>query len=298
MQKIQLESATKLASTLPGILNIGLAIGIGWVCAQLLWLAIDRSEEHWLPRPTPEFQGQSSVSTAEDIKKLAAANLFGKIQTTSKPKPKSKPRALPATSLNLKLVGVLAFGESDRSRALIRSGNQTPEPYGLKAEVPGGATVNEILPDRVVLDRNGRYETLMLEKSTPSSSGSNSRVATYNRSGRSSGFNSSSGSGNTDLGAIREEILLDPSKASQYVRVQPARSGNQLRGYRVYPGRNRAAFKNVGLRAGDLVTAVNGVQLNDPAKSLQLLGDLSQANSVSLTVERGGKPRNVTLSIN
>src|SRR6185503_21059375 len=89
------------------------------------------------------------------------------------------------------------------------------------------------------------------------------------------------------LATVRDEILKDPSKASEYVRIQPANVAGQLKGYRVYPGRDRAAFTAAGLRPGDLVTSVNGVQLDDPAKALQMLGDLSQAGQVNLVVERG-----------
>jgi general secretion pathway protein C len=65
----------------------------------------------------------------------------------------------------------------------------------------------------------------------------------------------------------------------------------------VYPGRDRAAFTSAGLRPGDLVVSVNGVQLDDPAKALQMLGDLSQAGQVNLVVERGGQTQNISINL-
>ena len=53
-----------------------------------------------------------------------------------------------------------------------------------------------------------------------------------------------------------------------------------------------------GLRAGDIITSVNGVELNNPSRSLQLLGDLSQANNIDLTVERAGNLQNYSVTLN
>jgi general secretion pathway protein C len=100
------------------------------------------------------------------------------------------------------------------------------------------------------------------------------------------------------LSEIRETVLSDPGKAQDFIRVVPASVGGQQRGYRIYPGRDRALFTAAGLRPGDLVTSVNGVELNDPARALQLLGDLSQATTLNVTVERGGQSQNITLSVN
>ena len=94
-------------------------------------------------------------------------------------------------------------------------------------------------------------------------------------------------------------MLSNPSKAQDYIRVQPApdASGNGQLGYRIFPGRDQTVFKAAGLHPGDVVTSVNGVQLDDPAKSLQLLSDLSQANQVTLTVQRGGESQTVNVNL-
>jgi general secretion pathway protein C len=100
------------------------------------------------------------------------------------------------------------------------------------------------------------------------------------------------------LGALKSEALRDPSVANQYVRVQPAYQDGKLSGYRIYPGPNSALFQQAGLRAGELVTSVNGIQLDDAAKALQLMGDLRDVGAVTLTLERAGETRTVTLNLN
>ena len=100
------------------------------------------------------------------------------------------------------------------------------------------------------------------------------------------------------LASVREQILQDPTQAANYLRVQPAAVGGALRGYRIYPGRDRSLFNAAGLRPGDLVTAINGTDLNDATRALQMLTELSTATQVSLTVERGGNPQTVNISLN
>jgi general secretion pathway protein C len=153
-----------------------------------------------------------------------------------------------------------------------------------------GVNLQAIFPDRVILSRNGQLETLRLDKDRAGTALAGPGAAPAGPAG------------NTDtaqmLGNIRDQLLNDPSKAADYLRIQPANVNGQQHGYRIYPGRDRSVFNGAGLRPGDLVTSVNGVQLDDPARALQMLGDLSSANTLNLTVERGGSQQAITVNLN
>ena len=99
-----------------------------------------------------------------------------------------------------------------------------------------------------------------------------------------------------DLGAVRQKILDNPSSASRYIRLQPERQNGSLVGYRVYPGAEKALFEKAGLEPGELVTAINGQPLDNPAASLQMLSGLASAGSASVTLERDGQQRTVTVN--
>jgi general secretion pathway protein C len=172
---------------------------------------------------------------------------------------------------------------------LIAEASGREKPYATGDDVPGGATLHSIEEDRVILERNGRFETLKLERNKPGSK--TATVASVAPPPRSTGPINS-------LGALKNEALRDPSVANQYVRVQPAYQEGKLAGYRIYPGPNSALFQQAGLRAGELVTSVNGIQLDDTAKALQLMGDLRDIGAVTLTLERAGETRTVNLNLN
>jgi general secretion pathway protein C len=143
----------------------------------------------------------------------------------------------------------------------------------------------------VVLSRNGRLETLLLDKNRPSKSTAPAVTDDEESSDDDEDANA------TGLARIRNEILSDPGKAQEYIRVQPVNTNGTTKGYRVYPGRNRDLFNEAGLRPGDLVTSINGVDLTDTARSMQLLADLAQVEDLTVVVDRGGQSQSIHVSL-
>jgi general secretion pathway protein C len=74
-------------------------------------------------------------------------------------------------------------------------------------------------------------------------------------------------------------------------------AAGKLRGFRAYPGRNRAIFNKLGLKPGDLVTAINGTALDDPQHSQEVFNTIQTSDHVTVTVERGGQKQDITLNI-
>lgn len=276
---------------LPAITAAIFALLLGRVLADLAWSLVPVPESaRWQP-PPPVSSARGGA--AVDVNAIVNAQLFGRYQTTAPGE--AALLSAPETPLNLTLVGLLADDRDDYSRALIAVQNAEEKGFAIGDDVTRGVTLQAIFPDRVILSRNGRLETLSLEKGKPSSGGT---AYTPPPPAAETETGAAEPSAAQQLSRIREEVLQDPAKASEYVRVQPANVGGQLKGYRIYPGRDRAIFSSAGLRPGDLVTSVNGVQLDDPAKALQLLGDLSQAGQLNLVVERGGQAQNISININ
>jgi general secretion pathway protein C len=95
--------------------------------------------------------------------------------------------------------------------------------------------------------------------------------------------------------SVQEVVQQNAATFTDVVRPQPYMPNGELRGYRIYPGRNRQQFASLGLRPGDLVTAVNGMTLNSPAEGMQIFRSLSDETQVTLTIERNGQTENMTL---
>ncbi|MFA5939918.1 MAG: type II secretion system protein GspC [Sinimarinibacterium sp.] len=272
---------------LPSAASLLLVTVVAWLLAKLVWSLMPVPEAaRWQPPPVEPPKQRAAQARGGEIDKLIDAHLFGQYQAT----PTGRVEDAPETRLSLTLLGILAAGADKDSRALIGSSSGEEKPYAIGNEITSGTKLQDIFPDRVILNRGGKFETLRLNRDAPSK-----ESLTYQPPPPAT-----TGSAETAqaLAQIREEILSDPTKASNYLRVQPANVNGQLKGYRIYPGRERETFQQLGLRPGDLVTAVNGIQLDDNQKALQLLGDLGQATAVTLTIERGGQSQTLNLSLN
>lgn len=268
---------------LPPIAQLLLVILVAVLAARWVWALVPVPEAaRWQPAASTPAPAQAPARST-DVNAIIAAQLFGQYQAVAGP---GALHEAPETRLSLTLLGILA-GTPEASRALIASSGGDEKPYAIGDDVAPGASLQAIFPDRVILSRNGQMETLRLNRDAPSRGGGE-----YVRPA------AAPAGATATLSQVREQILADPTKAATYIRVQPANVNGQLRGYRVYPGREREAFTESGLRPGDLVTSINGIQLDDNQKALQMLGDLSRASSISVTVERGGQQQTLNFSFN
>jgi general secretion pathway protein C len=287
MHKLPLQVIIPYLRFLPPAANLLLVMLIATSLAQLTWLFVPQPEQNYEPLPAA---GGSQIQQRLNMDLIAGSEIFGPRSATGAPGKQAADA--PETSLNLTLKGIFASLEPESSRALIADASGKERPYAVGDDIPGGAILREIKDDRVILERSGRYETLRLERG-PRREGA--AVATV-RAPVSAGTPAPGQA--TTLAEMKTEILRDPGKAAQYVRLQPVYAEGKLQGYRIYPGPNRQLFQQTGLRAGELVTSVNGVQLDDAAKALQLLSDVKDLQELTLTLERAGQTRTLNLSLN
>jgi len=303
---------------LPGLANLLLVIVIAHLLAKLVWLFVPvPASAAWQPPPPPPRAAAPQV----DLDAIASAELFGAFQAVAQEPVAQDIDNAPDTQLSVTLLGILANDRDAKlSRALIAAQGGEEKPYSIGDDLSHGVIVQSIFADRVILSRGGKLETLRLERDKASNGfnagapdpdgGIQQQLEQYGvPSGDFNNYNDTGGaeavpqsynpSANPGpaLSKIRTQLLSDPSKVSDYIRIQPVNSGEGVNGYRIYPGKDRSVFSAAGLRPGDIVTSINGVQLNDPAKSLQLLGDLSRNNQLRLTVTRGGQPKSFDISL-
>lgn len=268
----------------PAFLTAVLLAVAAWQAAALTWLVVETATtEPALPPPASLGERYATERDARaPMQQVADMHLFGRADAPTEALAAAAVDA-PETRLNLKLRGILAADEAALSRAIITAGNQD-KVYSVGDNITGGAAVEAVLADRVLLRRGGRLETLRL----PRESGDNGisypqpepRAAEPAR----------------DISDIRAEIASDPTRLSELIRYSPVLEDGSIRGYRIYPGRDRARFSQLGLQPGDVVTAINGVDLSDPRQAAEMMNSLTDASDVVLTVERGGSSQNISLS--
>lgn len=266
-----------LVRAAPSIVTVILAVVIAAQLATLAWRVLGSADEG-AGRPAPDI---APPAPAVDLTAIVNAHLFG-IAAQS-----GDPNDAPATTANLTLAGTLAGREPERGWAIIGASGQSARVYATGAALPGGAKLFAVYTDRVILDRSGSRESLLLPRLAGGAGGFTPRPS----AGMASGDEP-----NASLAdSVRQLLVQNPQASGELLRPQPYFMGGSLRGYRVYPGRNRAQFAGLGLQPGDLVMAVNGTALDDPNRGLEILRGIGQGSAVTLTIERGGQQQQITV---
>ena len=266
----------------PTLLAALLVVLLGWQSAGLVWRVVDASlYEPSLPPATDVGPGGTDNGGRVAMSRIASLHLFGQAEVQAAPEVAANVDA-PETRLNLKLRGILSANQPAYSRAIIASGSNE-DIYAVGASVPGGATVHAVLDDRVLLNRRGKIEALTLPRQS----------AEFSVEDAGNDFTAAP---EEDFGDIRDQIAEEPSSISEMVRMRPVMEGGQMRGVKIWPLKDRERFSAAGLQPGDLVTAVNGSPLTDPAAMQQVVQQLDSMNSLTLTIERNGSTEDITLN--
>jgi type II secretory pathway component PulC len=98
-----------------------------------------------------------------DSRKAASLLIFGKQVSTTNIVP--VPTKVPATRLKLTLYGVVASDRENLSKAIVGVDGKKPELHGLGDSVPNtNAIIHAISPERILLNRNGKFESLVIDR--------------------------------------------------------------------------------------------------------------------------------------
>src|SRR5580693_5359536 len=238
------------------------------------------------PRPViaGNMQLHPAARTGVNAQAVAAAHLFGR--AVADPTTQD-PNNAPLSSANLVLAGTIATQDPKRGIAIINDGG--PSKVYAVGENVNGATLYSVYLDHVILDRGGTLETLLLPRLIAGSKAAprmSRRVGADPRTAEA-------------VDSVRRMVQQDPGILDQVMRTVPSydNAAGKLRGFRAYPGRNRTIFNKLGLRPGDLVTAINGQPLDDPQHSQEVFNTIQSSNTVTVTVERGGQKQDITLNV-
>lgn len=289
----QTEQLQPMLKRLPVVINLVLIIACAQLISEIIWMLLDESDSSSSALITPI--SPASIKEQNDAKKsqqafrnLSSAHLFGIAETKKAP---IKSDQAPETKLNLVLKGVLAAGSTEMASAIIaRGANGKEEIYGIDDKIPGGITLREIHAEHVILERQGRLETLRMMKSK----GSDQISGPQNIQSSTSTLSTTATS---TLKNIRSDLIKNPASFRKYATPVVVRENGKQIGYRLQAQGNSDLLTQAGLEPSDVITSVNGVKLDDMRNSISALSALRSASQVSITVKRNGAevPLNIQL---
>lgn len=265
---------------IPRAINLGALLLLTSALAQWTWRVVDPPA---LPVPAATTAMSAPASSEPDLPRLLSAHLFG---VADPGRGALSPQQLPLSSLNLVLTGVIARGND--SFALIRIDGAPEEPIGIGQEITAGARLRAVYPDRIILERSGALESLILQDNdVPLAAGS---VQTAPPPAAPAPQGTAHPDGRKRFTVERETLsqqMQRPEVLSQALVVPNTEGGLLVR--EIQAG---SLYQQLGLRAGDVIRSVNGQpvsNMDDVIKVYQQLGGVEQARNVVIEVTRAGK---------
>lgn len=229
----------------------------------------------------PAHQGAGMIAGVRrasiNVQGITNAHLFG----IAAPDPSMQdPNNAPPTTANLVLAGTIATQDPMHGVAIISDGG--PSKVYSVGDNLSGFRLHSVYLDHVILDRGGSLETLSLPRQFPPARAAVARTGAA-----------------PSIENLKRMVAQDPNILAQIMRAVPSydSAAGKLRGFRIYPGKNRTAFNNLGLRPGDLVTAINSTPLDDPQRGQEIMNTIETADRATVTIERGGQAQDLTLNI-
>ncbi|MEL0657297.1 type II secretion system protein GspC [Pseudoalteromonas issachenkonii] len=293
---------------LSALVTLLVVVYLAFLLSKLVWLL-------W-PKPpitllTPSHHAnQSSGASNNSAQHIVEQFLFGKKTVTNNNNTAKQSQVInnaPETRLSINLTGIVAVNNDDKAGIAIIESQGKQVSYLVEEVVLGTrAEVAQILPDRVILNVNGRFETLMLDGLDFNKTVSMPVLAARD--------DAEMGPQKLELSELqidatadpdvkeaiietREELLEEPGKLFDYIRVSQAMNDGELIGYRLSPGKEPELFKKMGLKNNDLAISINGYQLTDLKQAMSAINELRNSTDANITIERDGEQIDVQFSL-
>ena len=180
---------------------------------------------------------------------------------------------VPPTSLPLSLYGIRYSDKGIANAAILGFDKNNQTIYAINDVIEGDTILESILKDRVVISRGGVRESVA-----------------FNDTVLISGLFSSTSEPVKELQNKSINIT-----AQNFISFEPYFTNGTIKGYKVFPGIDEESFNNSGLQSGDLLLAVNGVLVNDPAIEVEMS---NFSNQINLNILRGEDNLSLTLELN
>ncbi|PIR26383.1 MAG: hypothetical protein COX62_02250 [Deltaproteobacteria bacterium CG_4_10_14_0_2_um_filter_43_8] len=215
------------------------------------------------------------------------------------------------TKLSITVIGVLVVGEGrdNRSSATISSGSKSIDVYSVRGDesFAPNTTLTLVAPDRIEFLNNGRLEYAEVGE------GDGTNIFASPSAVAQAGAEEKDVSPQTPAGgdfAVKQEAagkfvidqkevenaLQNLDKLYTEIRAVPNFSGGKVAGMKILSVKNGSLFSKIGLRRGDVLQRINGLEL-DVKQGFAIFNQLKDAKSLTVDLIRQGQAQTIDYEI-
>lgn len=182
---------------------------------------------------------------------------------------------------NLKLLGTIT-GLGSRNIAIIEDTTKRKQDLYKVDDLINNAKIVKIFRNKVVINVNGIEEILEVSESVESKLSVNRPTTFKRRNIKKSIINVKR--------SLVENAFEDLSKLSRQIMVRPYYKNGEPSGIRIRRISRLSFFRRIGLRSGDVLKSIQGVEIKTVRDAINIQDSLRGASTISISLERTGKP--------
>lgn len=245
---------------------------------------------------TDYIQPQSKSNRFEPVKrnkiieKVTQRNLF-KVEVDGKNNKAPEPVSLhlEKTKLELTLWGTVTAQKKEDGWAVIQDlKTKQQDLYRVNDKIQG-ATIKSILRNKVILTVNGKDQILEVDAESP---------PFLDRKRRPSGRPSRPRPPQDHRPDQKEveDMLNAVSKSNQLFKTRPYIKNGEASGVMIYSIKKDSVAQLLGLRNGDIIQAVDDVEIEDPQDLETFEDSIDDHSDMTISILRRGKPKELVFS--
>ena len=211
-------------------------------------------------------------------------------------------------SLPIQVRGLMvADGVPEWSVALIYDNTErTSLTYSInegRNEVRPGAFLTEIRDEEVLIRVGDHLEKCTMEDNKKAPRAPVGRPSAVASKGKKDDGDKESGIAKvseTEYTIEQEEIndvMGNLSKVATQARIVPSFKNGKPNGFKLFSIKPGSLYTKIGLRNGDVVQRINGYDMDSPDKALEVYQKLQDSKSITVEIQRRGKPMTMSYSI-
>lgn len=250
--------------------------------------------------------GQENLIETSDTRAIMKRNIFDSKAAERIVNLSLKPAtgAVTPSTLPLELSGTIVFQESRFSVALIKDRNTNKFAYYGVGDRVQSAIVRQIDRFRVVIENDGRLESLELKAAESKLAMTPPRLSTPTFTQPSGG--SASDVSFEEIGPNKFAIpqsFIDETLSNFNLILTQARMvpnltpDNKTDGFKVFAIKPGSIFEKLGMKDQDIIKRVNGQDLDSFDKATGLFGALRNEKTISIDIMRNGSRINYSYEI-
>lgn len=250
---------------------------------------------------------QASQRRSKDGSMFATRNMFcASCTPTAAAVVEVDPSKISNTSLPLVLLATHVGIKPSFSFASITTADGRPGAFYVDDRIPDAGIVKEIRYQYVEFlnTANGRVERLTLggaEIARPAVAAAPTAAADPAKDGLAAeidaGIKKVDDSNYEISRSLVTQIMANPMAIAKDARLNPIMKNGKAEGFRVNAIKPNSAIAKIGLRNGDQLKAINGLELTSMEAGLTMYQKLRESTSIEVEVVRGGKPVTLNYSI-